>query len=90
MENYHLHRPEALECSPASSPISLQEGNKSTNWELIKSLKDGEGGRVNYVFQSQLHIVNEEQLISRTNDTLTNSFNLSFSSQGRRLGLHRV
>lgn len=25
MENYHLHRPRALECSPASSPISLQE-----------------------------------------------------------------
>lgn len=25
MENYHLHRPQALECSLAGSPISLQE-----------------------------------------------------------------
>lgn len=25
MENYHLHRPQALECSLAGSPVSLQE-----------------------------------------------------------------
>ena len=25
IENYHLHRPRALECSPAGSPISPQE-----------------------------------------------------------------
>lgn len=25
IENYHLHRPQALECSLAGSPVSLQE-----------------------------------------------------------------
>lgn len=60
-ENYHLHRPQALECSLVSSPISLKEemvggggwgGGKSTNWELMKSLK--EAGGVNYLLESLL------------------------------------
>lgn len=51
MENHHLYRPQALECSLAG-PTNISTGSegkgadKSTNRELAKSLKEGEWGGV--------------------------------------------
>ncbi|KAA8581931.1 hypothetical protein FQN60_008671 [Etheostoma spectabile] len=45
MENYHLHRPRALECSPASSPISLQEEREGKQKHKLRANEVLEGGR---------------------------------------------
>ena len=91
MENYHLHRPRALESSPAGSPISLQEEREGKQKHKLRVNEVLEGwrerGGVNYLFKSQVHFVSEEALISHSNgdkwkDTLTNSFNMA--------SLHRV
>lgn len=51
MENYHLHRPQALECRLTN--ISKEGGGGGgTNRELMKSLK--EVGSVNYLLESLL------------------------------------
>lgn len=50
MENYHLHRPRALECSPASSPVPPQEerdGKQKHKLRVNEVLEGGsEGGGV--------------------------------------------
>lgn len=64
MENYHLHRPRALECSLAGSPMSPQEereGKQKHKLRVNEVLEGGgERGGVNYLFESQLHFVSEE------------------------------
>lgn len=59
IENYHLHRPQALECSLAGSPVSLQEamGGGKQKVRVNKSLKEVDKGGVNYLFKSLLHFV---------------------------------
>lgn len=45
MENYHLHRPQALECSPASSPISVQEEREEKQKHKLRVNEVLEGRR---------------------------------------------
>lgn len=51
MENYHLHRPRALKCPPAGSPISLQEeregggGGQKHKLRVNEVLEGGREGR---------------------------------------------
>lgn len=44
MENYHLHRPRALECSPASSPIPPQEERDRKQKHKLRVNEVLEGG----------------------------------------------
>lgn len=98
MENYHLLRPRALECSPAGSPVSCyrkeREGKQKHKLRVNEVLEGGrERGevlitylRVNYILRARNGLSLSVMVTSSREALPANSLNvfLNFSSQGRR------